>query len=106
MSYDEFVQRVRSFNRTSLLLNCTRVGWRVWNDGERSGLRFDDGLEGHVYLGDLVEETAMEVLSDAALFRRVAFDPVSNVLTWSGGIRIDPDMLYRNLATKAGAALH
>jgi hypothetical protein len=69
-------------------------------------LRFDDGLEGHVYLGDLVEETAMEVLSDAALFRRVAFDPVSNVLTWSGGIRIDPDMLYRNLATKAGAALH
>lgn len=69
-------------------------------------LRFDDGLEGHVYLGDLVEDMAMEVLSDAALFRRVALDPVSNVLTWSGGIRIDPDMLYRNLATKAGAALH
>jgi len=69
-------------------------------------LRFDDGLEGHVYLGDLVEDMAMEVLSDAALFRRVTFDPVSNVLTWSGGIRIDPDMLYRNLATKAGAALH
>lgn len=69
-------------------------------------LRFDDGLEGHVYLGDLVEETAMAVLSDAALFRRVTFDPVSNVLTWSGGIRIDPDMLYRNLATQAGAALH
>lgn len=69
-------------------------------------LRFDDGLEGHVYLGDLVEDMAMEVLSDAALFRRVALDPVANVLTWSGGIRIDPDMLYRNLATKAGSALH
>jgi len=39
-------------------------------------LRFDDGLEGHVYLGDLVEETALAVLSDASLFRRVAFDPV------------------------------
>ena len=53
-------------------------------------LRFDDGLEGHVYLGDLVGGTALEVLSDAALFRRVAFDPVSNVLTCSGGIRVDP----------------
>jgi hypothetical protein len=69
-------------------------------------LRFDDGLEGHVYLGDLVGGTALEVLSDAALFRRVAFDPVSNVLTWSGGIRVDPDLLYRDLANKAGAALH
>ncbi|MCW5575478.1 MAG: DUF2442 domain-containing protein [Burkholderiales bacterium] len=69
-------------------------------------LRFDDGLEGHVYLGDLVGGTALEVLSDAALFRRVAFDPVSNVLTWSGGIRVDPDLLYRDLVNKAGAALH
>ncbi len=69
-------------------------------------LRFDDGLEGHVYLGDLVGDTALAVLSDAALFRRVAFDPVSNVLTWSGGIRIDPDLLYRDLEVKVGAALH
>lgn len=69
-------------------------------------LRFDDGLEGHVYLGDLVESTALEVLSDAALFRRVAFDPVSNVLTWSGGIRVDPDILYRNLASQACTVLH
>lgn len=69
-------------------------------------LRFDDGLEGHVYLGDLVEDAALAVLSDAVLFRRVAFDPVSNLLTWSGGVRIDPDMLYHNLACKAGAALH
>lgn len=68
-------------------------------------LRFDDGLEGRVYLGDLVEETALAVLSDAALFSRVAFDPVSNLLTWSGGVRIDPDMLYRNLAYRAGAVL-
>ncbi len=69
-------------------------------------LRFDDGVEGHVYLGDLVGDMALAVLSDAALFRRVAFDPVSNVLTWSGGIRVDPDLLYRDLATKAGAMVH
>ena len=69
-------------------------------------LRFDDGVEGHVYLGDLVGDMALAVLSDAALFRRVAFDPVSNVLTWSGGIRVDPDLLYRDLATKAGTMVH
>ncbi len=90
------IHRTRLHTLTELRAedNCT-----LW-------LRFDDGLEGHVYLGDLVESMAMEVLSDAALFRRVAFDPVSNVLTWSGGIKVDPDMLYRNLLDKAGAALH
>jgi hypothetical protein len=46
------------------------------------------------------------VLSDASLVRRVAFDPVSNLLTWSGGVRIDPDMLYQNLAYQAGSVLH
>ena len=68
-------------------------------------LRFDDGLEGHVYLGDLVGETALALLSDAALFSRVGFVPESNLLTWSGGVRVDPDMLYRDLASKAGAVL-
>ena len=69
-------------------------------------LRFDDGVEGHVYLGDLVGDMALAVLSDATLFRRVAFDPVSNELTWTGGIRVDPDMLYRDLTTKVGAMVH
>lgn len=68
-------------------------------------LRFDDGLEGRVYLGDLVS-TTYNALSDEASFNRVAIDPVSNGLTWGGGIDLDPEFLYRDLANKAQAALH
>lgn len=69
-------------------------------------LRFDDGLEGRLYLGELVETTTYGVLSDAEMFGRVAIDPVSNAVTWGGGINLDPDMLYRDLVSKAAAALH
>jgi len=31
---------------------------------------------------------------------------VSNAVTWSGGIKLDPEVLYRDLASKALAALH
>jgi len=69
-------------------------------------LRFDDGLEGHVYLGELVATNTYGALSDEARFCRVAIDPVSNAVTWEGGINLDPDVLYRDLMSKAEAALH
>jgi hypothetical protein len=69
-------------------------------------LRFDDGLEGSVYLGDLVATQSYGALNDQDVFSRVAIDPVSNAVTWSGGIELDPEVLYRDLASKARAALH
>ena len=69
-------------------------------------LRFDDGLEGHVYLGDLVATKMFREFSDEESFYRVAIDPVSNAVTWEGGINLDPEVLYRDLASKAVAALH
>lgn len=69
-------------------------------------LRFDDGLEGHVYLGELVATNTYGALSDETRFCRVAIDPVSNAVTWEGGINLDPDVLYRDLMSKAEAALH
>lgn len=69
-------------------------------------LRFDDGLEGHVYLGDLVATNTYLALSDEATFSRAMIDPVSNAVIWEGGINLDPDLLYRDLASKAMAALH
>ena len=69
-------------------------------------LRFDDGLEGRVYLGELVATNTYGALSDEAMFCRVAIDPVSNTVTWEGGINLDPDVLYRDLVSKAEAALH
>lgn len=69
-------------------------------------LRFDDGLEGRVYLGDLVTTNVFRALSDEESFYRVAIDPVSNAVIWEGGINLDPDVLYRDLVSKAIAALH
>ncbi|MBM3357461.1 MAG: DUF2442 domain-containing protein [Betaproteobacteria bacterium] len=69
-------------------------------------IRFDDGLEGNVYLGDLVATNSYQALSDETMFRRVEIDPVSNAVTWGAGIHLDPEVLYRDLASKAQAALH
>ena len=67
-------------------------------------LRFNDGLEGRVYLGELVASN--DVLTDETAFGRVSIDPVSHALTWGGGIRIDPEVLYRDLVNKAAVPLH
>jgi hypothetical protein len=69
-------------------------------------LRFDDGLEGHVYLGDLITTQSFGMLSDEAKFRCAAIDPVSNAITWEGELNLDPDALYRDVMSKAFAPLH
>ncbi|MCC7485511.1 MAG: DUF2442 domain-containing protein [Burkholderiales bacterium] len=69
-------------------------------------VRFDDGLEGRVYLGEFALATSYGRLFDEDLFSRAAFDPVSNTVTWGGGINLDPEVLYRDLASKAHAAVH
>lgn len=69
-------------------------------------LRFDDGLEGRVYLGEWVATKMYGALSDEETFFRVAIDPISNAVMWEGGINLDPDVLYRDLASKVEAALH
>ena len=69
-------------------------------------LRFNDGLEGHVYLGDLVHTQYFRMLCDIDTFNRVAVDPVENTVMWEGGIKLDPEVLYRDLASKAQSALH
>jgi len=81
---------------TDLRAECNYTLW----------LRFDDGLEGHVYLGDLVATQSYGMLSDQEKFSRAAIDPVSNTVTWEGEITLDPDALYRDVASKAVAALH
>ena len=69
-------------------------------------LRFDDGLEGHVYLGDLVSTQTFGMLCDEAKFSQAAIDPISKTVTWEGDIKLDPDVLYRDVVSKAVAALH
>ena len=69
-------------------------------------LKFDDGLEGHVYLGDLVTTQMFGTLSDEDKFSRAMIDPVTNVVTWEGDISIDPDALYHDVVSRSYAPLH
>ena len=69
-------------------------------------LKFDDGVEGHVYLGDLVDARTFGRLSDEEKFRRVCVDPISNAITWEGELALDPDALYRDVARQSQAPLH
>jgi len=69
--------------------------YRLW-------IRFDDGLEGSVFLGDLLEIGAFKLWCDVREFEKVSVDPETATVTWQGGIRLDPDVLYQELE-KSGA---
>ncbi|MGH8676654.1 MAG: DUF2442 domain-containing protein [Burkholderiales bacterium] len=65
-------------------------------------IRFDDGLEGSVFLGNLLEIGAFKLWRDVREFEKVSVDPESATVTWEGGIRLDNEVLYQNLVTGTG----
>jgi hypothetical protein len=60
-------------------------------------LRFDDGMEGSVFLGNLLEVAGFSAWRDVDQFCRVEVDRRSATVVWDGGIRLDPDILYQDL---------
>lgn len=66
-------------------------------DDYKLWIRFDDGLQGSVYLGNLIEVGAFKLWSDVREFEKVSVDPESATVTWEGGIRIDEEILYQGL---------
>src|SRR4051812_39238720 len=70
-------------------------------DDYKLWLRFEDGLEGSVFLGNLLEIGAFKLWSDVREFEKVSVDPESATVTWEGGIRLDPDVLYHDVAQHA-----
>jgi len=69
-------------------------------------LKFEDGVEGHVYLGHLMATAAYGAQLDENDFFKVAVDPISRAVMWEGGVHLDADLLYRNLASQGSAPLH
>ena len=60
-------------------------------------LRFEDGLEGSVFLGNLLEIGAFQLWCDVREFEKVSVDPETATVTWEGGIRLDADILYHDV---------
>jgi hypothetical protein len=68
-------------------------------DDYKLWLRFDDGLEGSVFLGNLLEIGAFQLWRDVREFEKVS-------VTWEGGIRLDSDILYQDLASRTHPIQH
>ena len=66
-------------------------------------LRFDDGLEGCVFLGDLLEVGAFSAWRDVDRFCRAFVDRKAATVVWDGGIRLDPDILHQDLLSSKTA---
>lgn len=58
-------------------------------------LRFEDGVEGVVDLGQQLRfEGVFEPLKDRDYFLQVRVDPEAGTITWPNGADLDPDVLY------------
>lgn len=62
-------------------------------------LKFDDGLEGSVFLGNLLEVGAFKAWRDVEKFCRVELDDKAFTVVWDVGIKLDPDILYQDLVS-------
>jgi hypothetical protein len=69
--------------------------YRLW-------LRFGDGLQGSVFLGDLLEVCAFGAWRDADEFCRALIDRTEATVVWPAGIRLDPDILHQDLVASRG----
>jgi len=66
-------------------------------------LKFEDGLEGSVYLGNLLDLGAFCAWRNVDQFCRVVVDREAATVVWDGGIQFDPDILYQDLlSSRAG----
>jgi hypothetical protein len=69
--------------------------YRLW-------LKFDDGVEGSVFLGNLLEIGAFRAWRNVEQFCDAAVDPGEATVVWNTGIRLDPDILYQDLLAQTG----
>ena len=63
-------------------------------------LSFDDGLEGSLFLGGLLEVSAFSSWRDTEKFCKVSIDPDASSLVWENGIMLDPEPLYQELLSR------
>ena len=72
------------------------TGYRVW-------VRFNDGTEGEVDLGNELDGPVFEPLRDRALFAQVRVDPEVHTIAWPNGADLAPEFL-RGLVEQRSAA--
>src|SRR5262249_61188319 len=69
-------------------------------------LRFEDGLEGSVFLGNLLEIGAFQLWRDVREFEKVSVDPHTATVTWEGGISLHSNVMYQDPASRSHPSHH
>lgn len=68
-------------------------------DGLRLRVRFEDGVEGMVDIGEIGPlDGVFAALADPAEFRRVTVNRELGTVTWPSGADLDPDVLYAKIS--------
>ena len=69
--------------------------------GYRVHLRFEDGVEGDLDLGDMIEfKGIFAAIRDVQEFSNVRVHPELGTIVWPNGADLDPDVLYARIAGK------
>jgi hypothetical protein len=61
-------------------------------------VRFSDGVEAEIDLGDELHGTVFEPLRDAAYFRKVKVNPEIHTVVWPNGADFAPEFLYAKVS--------
>jgi hypothetical protein len=70
-------------------------------DGYRLYLRFEDGVQGEVDLGTMIQfDGVFAPLKDRAHFEQVRVNPELGTVYWPSGADLDPDVLYARITGK------
>ena len=68
--------------------------YRVW-------LRFQDGLEGEIDLGDVLWGPVFETLKSVDEFAKLYIEPEWHTLAWPNGADLAPEFLYEKVQVHA-----
>jgi hypothetical protein len=70
-------------------------------DGYRLYLRFEDGVQGEVDLGTMIQfDGVFAPLKERAHFEQVRVNPELGTVCWPSGVDLDPDVLYARITGK------
>lgn len=82
------------YKGTSIIACKAKQNYVLW-------IKFADGIEGEVNLGDLVGKGVFNSWKSKEFFENVTIDPISKTVAWGDEIDLDPFVLKQDILNNA-----